>query len=218
MRHGSIPLIGKENQMSMEFRSELVDRFQFAAALSEGKRVLDIGGQHPMNHDPSHPFGASYRRITQVASQYECFDRDAKPTVKYAGDLNTAQGRDLLASSLEQYRPQVILCMEILEHLNEPHIVMNILAAYLKKERKAAMFLTLPNNGNWILNALNWHQDHNVAFFKSIAMRFVGRSDLGRLAIVMRPCMQKYKWYWWILYLLAFRQPFNWGFLISQQE
>ena len=95
---------------------------------------------------------------------------------------------------------------------------MNILAAYLEKEKKATMFLTLPNNGNWILNALNWHQDHNVAFFKSIVMRFVGRSDLGRLTIVMRPCMQKYKWYWRILYLLAFRQPFNWGFHVSPQE
>ena len=204
--------------MPVEYRNELVDRFDYAAQLCQGKRVLDIGGQHPLNHDPKHPFGACYRRIAQNASQYECFDRDSKPNVKFAGDLNAKGGRDYLARTLEEYQPQVVLCMEILEHLNHPHAVMNILAEYLGKGKGVEVFLTIPNNGNWILDALNWHQDHNVAFFKSIAMRFVGRSDLGAFPIVMRPCMQKYKWYWWILYLLAFRQPFNWGFHVSKDK
>jgi len=95
---------------------------------------------------------------------------------------------------------------------------MNILAAYLKKEIGTDIFITIPNNGNWILDALNWHQDHNVAFFKSIAERFVSRSDLGQFQITMFPCMQRYKWYWWIIYFLSFRQPFNWGFHVSTEQ
>lgn len=201
--------------MPVTYRNELVDRFEYAAQLCRGKKVLDIGGQHPLNHDPHHPFGLSYRQIAQNASKYECFDRDSKPNVKFAGDLNTQEGRDYLANVLKEYQPQVVLCMEILEHLNHPHAVMNILAGYLGQGKGIDLFITIPNNGNWILDALNWHQDHNAAFFKSIAMRFVGRSDLGAFPIVMRPCMQKYKWYWWIIYLLAFRQPFNWGFHVS---
>jgi len=134
------------------------------------------------------------------------------------GDLNTPHGRQLLATALNKFRPQVILCMEILEHLNYPCEVMDILAAHLQSERGATLFITIPNNGNWVINAMKWHQDHNMAFFRTIAMRFIGRSQLGQLKIIMRPCMQQYKWYWWIVYLLAFCQPINWGFYISRQE
>jgi len=49
--------------MPIEFRNELVDRLQYAAQISTGKKVLDIGGQHPMNHDVTHSFGVSYRKI-----------------------------------------------------------------------------------------------------------------------------------------------------------
>ena len=198
--------------MAVEFHNELVDRLEYASQLCQGKRVLDIGGQHPLNHDPLNPFGAAYRKILRSAGEYECFDRDNKPNVKYAGDLNTAEGREYLARTLEDYQPQIVLCMEILEHLNHPHLVMNILATYLNKRKGMEVFITIPNNGNWILNALNMHQDHNVAFFKSIAQRFIERSELGSLPVTMRPCMQKYKWYWWIVFVLAFCQPFNWGF------
>ena len=108
--------------------------------------------------------------------------------------------------------------MEILEHLNHPHAIMNILAMYLRKGDDREVFITIPNNGNWILNALGWNQDHNVSFFKGTATRFVERSDLGGFSIVMLPCMQKYKWYWWIIYLLSFGQPFNWGFTICNSS
>lgn len=205
--------------MPLRYDSSLIDRFDYASHIAEGRRVLDVGGQHPFNHDETHPFSASYRRILASASQYECFDKDAKPNVKYVGDLNTVQGREYLSQTLDDYRPQVVLCMEVLEHLNHPHAVMNILAAYMQREREREretdIFITIPNNGNWILNALNWHQDHNVAFFKSIAQRFVTRSDLGMFTITMRPCMQRYQWYWWLVYIMAFCQPFNWSFHIT---
>jgi hypothetical protein len=203
--------------MTMDYRSKLIDRVTFAAQLSAGRKVLDIGAQHALNHDVTHPFGASYRRIITEASAYEIFDRDAKEGVKYVGDLNTPGGRQKLLTALQEYSPQVILLMEILEHLNYPCEVMDTLAVYLQKEKKAVLFITLPNNGNWILNWLNWHQDHNIAFFKSIAARFVSRSGLGPCKITMYPCMQQYMWYWWIIYILSFGQPFNWGFHITAE-
>mgnify|MGYP001768578124 CR=1 FL=1 len=203
--------------MTMEYRSQLIDRVQFAAQLGAGRKVLDIGAQHALNHDVTHPFGASYRRIITGASSYEIFDRDAKEGVKYVGDLNTPEGRQKLLTALREFSPDVILLMEILEHLNYPCEVMDTLAEHLQKNPKTVLFVTLPNNGNWILNWLNWHQDHNVAFFKSIAERFVTRSGLGKCRITMYPCMQKYMWYWWVIYLLSFGQPFNWGFLVTAE-
>ena len=201
--------------MAIEYRRELVDRLQFAAKISTGNKVLDIGGQHPMNHDVKHPFGQSYRKIMECAAVYNIFDRDPKPGVKYVGDLNTPRGRHLLSAALAEYRPRVVLCMEILEHLSYPCEVMGILADYLRSEPGICLFITLPNNGNWVINALNWHGDHSMAFFKTVAMRFISRSPLGSANIVMRPCMQKYQWYWWIIYLAAFGQPINWGFIIT---
>ena len=195
----------------------LIDRFAHAAKLAHGRRVLDIGGQHPRNHDITHPFGVSYRKIADASSAYEVFDRDSKPGVKYVGDLNQKEGRERLAAALRDYKPETIFCMEILEHLNYPCEIMDLLSDYLLSNKDATLFLTIPNNGSWVLNALNWHTDHNVAFFKSIASRFVGRSGLGRCSIIMRPCMQRYKWYWWIIYLASFCQPFNWGFEIRAQ-
>jgi hypothetical protein len=203
--------------MSMTYQNKLIDRLVYAADVARGKSVLDIGGQHPMNHDLSHPFGVSYRRIADGATAYEVFDRDRKPGVKFNGDLNTAEGRALLAAALAEYRPQVVLCMEILEHLNYPCEIMDTLADYVQRERGAEVFITLPNNGNWILNALNWHHDHNIALFKTVAMRFVGRSRLGRCAITMYPCAQRYRWYWWLIYVLAFGQPINWAFHIRAE-
>lgn len=195
--------------MSICFENRLIDRLQFASAISLGKSVLDIGGQHPLNHSEQHPFGASYRKISESATRYDVFDRDMKPGVSYGGDLNTQQGRELLATALSVQQPQVILCMEILEHINHPCAVMDLLASYLKENKDATLFITLPNNGNWLLNAMNWHTDHNVAFFRSIAMRFVGRSGLGEMNITMYPCMQRYRWYWFLVYLLALGQPLN---------
>lgn len=196
---------------------KLIDRLQFAAKLCAGKRALDIGGQHPFNHDSKHPFFVSYRQIAACSSSYEIVDRQNQQGVKYVADLNTREGLNNLAVILEEYQPEVILCMEILEHLMFPFEVMNLLGNYLLG-RRAEVFITIPNNGNWVLDLLNWHGDHNYAFFHSIAERFVKRSKLGECRIEMFPCMQRYRWYWWIIWLLAFGQPFNWGFLIKSPQ
>lgn len=197
--------------------NQSTDRLQFAAKLCTSKRVLDIGGQHPFNHESNHPFLVSYRQITSNASHYEIVDRQNQQGVRYVADLNTREGLDNLAKILEEYQPEIILCMEILEHLMFPFETMNIFAAYLLRHR-AKLFITLPNNGNWIINLMNWHADHNYAFFRSIAERFVKRSKLGECQIEMFPCIQRYHWYWRLFYALALGQPVNWGFLVHSPQ
>lgn len=193
---------------------QLIDRLKFAAELSRNKRVLDIGGQHPFDHDPAHKFCVAYKKISEESAEYEILDKENKEGVKYVTDLDSREGRELLAEILRDYRPDVLLCMEVFEHMKYPCEVMDIIGQWLI-DSDAVFFMTLPNNGSWVLNALNWHCDHNVAFFKTIAQRFVIRSRLGKCDIEMYPCMQTYHWYWLIAYIAALYQPFNWGFKIT---
>jgi len=90
--------------------------------------------------------------------------------------------------------------------------------AFAVQEFGTEVFITIPNNANWILNILGWNHDHVVAFFRDIATRFVMRSDLGRQRVQLVPCFQKYLWYWRIAYALTGFQPFSWGFLIQPQN
>jgi len=102
----------------------LIDRLKFAVRLSAGKRVLDIGGQKAYNCPTGDPYAAAYRKISGAAGQYAVLDRDPQDGVDYAADLNTADGREKLTRILDEYRPDVVICMEILEHLNYPCEIM----------------------------------------------------------------------------------------------
>lgn len=190
-----------------------IDRIQFAISLSQNKRVLDIGGQKMENCDPDSPFAAIYAQIEKAAAEYRIMDCQTKPDVDYVLDLNTQEAIPQLDRVLDDYQPEVVLCMETLEHVNYHFEVLNALARAVQKHR-ASVFITVPNNGNWLFNALGWNADHSVAFFADIAYRFVTRSDLGRHRVLAAPCMQHYLWYWRIAHALAFFQPMNLGFLI----
>lgn len=194
-----------------------VDRIDLAIRLARHARVLDIGGQKMASCDPHSAFALRYSRIEEVASEYRIADYQDKPTVDYVLDFNKPSSLAELRCILDAYRPQVILCMETLEHVNYHFELMNEMARCVK-EHGAIVFITVPNNGNWVFNALGWNQDHCVAFFRDIAYRFVARSFLGQHLVLIAPCMQKYLWYWRVVYLLAFCQPFSWGFLILPKE
>jgi hypothetical protein len=193
-------------------KMRVVDRLRFAAELSRGKRVLDIGGKWPFDQPPGNPFRKAYEPIAQAASQYEILDWNGG---KYIADLSTRSGLASLADALRDYRPEVVLCMETLEHLKYPFELLDITSTWLLTGGEC-LFLTVPNNGNWVLNALGWHvTDHNFAFFGSTAMNMVRKSALGQCQIEMYACMQKYLWYWWLVYLIALGQPISWGFKVS---
>ncbi len=192
-----------------------IDRLVYARTLSAGKKVLDIGGQKMPNCAVTSPFAVEYGKIQLAASAYRIVDYQDKPEVDYVLDLNKAESIARLAGIIAEFKPEVILCMEVLEHINYHFEVMNVLADAITKIN-SVVFITIPNNGNWVFNALGWNQDHSIAFFKNIALRFVSRSDLGKYPVEMHACMQKYRWYWWIVYLLSFGQPLSWGFTIRK--
>jgi hypothetical protein len=216
--------------------SRVVDRLVFAAKVACGKRVLDIGGRGmgppppgvrvlspssfslKAKQNPSESaFARLYRQIGQNASEYRVLDVRNEPDVHYVVNLSERGCVERLRSILAEYRPEAIICMETLEHVNYHFEAMNEMARAVH-EYGASVFITIPNNANWILNFLGWNHDHCVAFFRDIAVRFIERSDLGQHQVTLYPCFQKYLWYWWVAYVLSFFQPFSWGFYIQPKN
>jgi len=196
---------------------KLTDRLVHAEELCRGRRVLDIGGKKMSYCNPDSPFALAHARLGEVSSEYRVVDVQDAEGVDDVLDLNRASAVVELGRIIDQYRPEVILCMETLEHVNYHFEVMNQLARAVEVYG-SIVFITLPNNRNWILNVMGWNHDHCVAFFRDIADRFVTRSDLGRHNIERHACMQRYLWYWWIVYALACAQPLSWGFTIRGRD
>jgi hypothetical protein len=169
---------------------------------------------HILPRDPKKSrFLAAYCAIREAAREYRIVDCHDVPPGHYEIDFNREGSVAALRDALFAYRPEVILCMETLEHVNYRYEMMNAMATAVS-EWGATVFITIPNNGNWIFNALGWNWDHSVAFFENIARRFVFRSNLGQHAVDMLPCFQKYLPCWWLVYAAAFFQPFSWGFVV----
>jgi hypothetical protein len=194
-----------------------IDRIELASRLSSGARVLDIGGQKMENCDPDSPFARRYADIERSAAEYRIADYQQQPSVDYVIDFNKKESIPLIREAIGEYKPDVILCMETLEHVNYHYELMNEMAKSMA-DNNSKIFITIPNNGNWVFNALGWNHDHSIAFFRDIAYRFVTRSDLGKHDVLVAPCMQKYLWYWRIVYVLSMLQPFSWGFLITPKD
>lgn len=206
-----MPSPGKVRTLSVV---KTYDRIELAVRLAGGRRVLDIGGQKMADCDPRSPFARTYARIAAAAREYRIADIQRQPTVDYVLDFNRPESLPTLRAILDDYRPETILCMETLEHVNYHFELMNEMAGAIERHG-SAVFITVPNNGNWLFNALGWNRDHSIAFFRDIAWRFVTRSELGRFEVLSVPCMQRYLWYWGIAWAVSFFQPFSWGFLIA---
>ena len=190
-----------------------IDRLKFATQLSTGRRVLDIGGQKMTNCDSTSSFAVIYGEIERVAAEYLIVDYQEEPTVDFVIDFNCADSVASIRKVIDEVKPEVILCMETLEHINYHFELMNEMARAVELYQ-TSVFITVPNNGNWVFNMLGWNIDHSTAFFRDIAYRFAHRSELGQHQLLMCPCMQKYLWYWPIVYVLSFFQPFSWGVLV----
>jgi hypothetical protein len=139
------------------------------------------------------------------------------PPGHYEIDFNKAGCVEKLRHAIDEFKPEVILCMETLEHVNYRFEMMNEMARSVALYN-STVFITIPNNANWFLNALGWNSDHSVAFFKDIAERFVCRSDLGQHDLQMFGCMQQYFWFWRLVYAATLFQPLSWAFLIKPKS
>lgn len=221
----------------------MIDRLEYATRLSLGQRVLDIGGMGmPLSADreigafgriavrlmrlltrekPGRPetsgFGRAYQNIRDAAHIYRAVDCHSASRPHFRLDLNRMEGVRGLLKAVDSFRPQVILCMETLEHLNYHYEVMNVIARAVDRY-DAVAWITLPNNANWVLNAMWRNHDHVIGFFPEIAYRFISRSKLGAHNIKYIPCTQKYVWFWPLVHLAAFCQPISLGFRVNRWE
>jgi hypothetical protein len=196
----------------------IASRLGLAETLSRGRRVLDIGGRKMAGNDEKYPkFARAYQKVHDAAKEHRIVDVQNDPQVDYVIDLNRREGVDTLAGAIADYRPEVILCMETLEHLNYHYETMNVIAGAVR-DLDAVTLITLPNNSNWIVNHLIGITDHNTAFFKDVAWRFITRSGLGQFEVVPFPCTGTYLWYWRIAYAAAGFQSTSLGFLIGRPE
>ncbi len=216
------------------------DRLVTARDLCRGKRVLDIGGQlmpagsqqsgfatggrgilqlaGMESKDPTQSrFARLYRSIGEGARERRVVDYHDVPPGHYEIDFNKAGSIEKLRRAIDGFKPEVILCMETLEHVNYRFEMMNEMARAVALYQ-STVFITIPNNANWFLNALGWNSDHSVAFFKDIAVRFVCRSDLGQHDVRMFGCMQQYFWFWRLVYVMTLFQPFSWAFLVKPKS
>lgn len=219
----------------MEISKKLADRVVYARDVAAGKRTLDIGGRGmsaPADHvkvlgpnsftlkkeDPNDSvFSRLYCSIGKGASEYRIVDIRTDPDVHYPINLNEKGSVEKLRAVIFDYRPEVIICMETLEHCNYHFEAMNEMARAVA-ELGTEVFITIPNNYNWILNYLGWNHDHCVAFLPDVAKRFIKRSDLGQHHVTFIPCFQQYLWYWRLAYAASFFQPFSLGFHIKPKR
>jgi hypothetical protein len=221
-------------QKYMDTSNQLEDRLVYARGVAAGKRTLDIGGRGmpPADNvkllgpnslslkkeDPGQSkFAKLYRSIGQSAAAYHILDARNEPDVHYPVNLSEKGCIEKLHGVISDYRPEVILCMETLEHCNYHFEAMNEMARAVG-EFGAEVFITIPNNANWILNYLGWNYDHCVAFLPDVGKRFVERSDLGQHRITYVPCFQKYLWYWRLAYAASLFQPFSLGFHVRPKK
>lgn len=196
----------------------MISRLGLARDICRNMFVLDIGGRKMPGCDKKFPkFARAYQAIRDYSKEYRIVDVQNDPEVDYSIDLNNKTGVNRLNEVLNDYKPDVILCMETLEHINYHHEVMNVFASAIDKYASVCL-LTLPNNSNWIVNHIIGIDDHSIAFFRNVAQRFVQRSDLGRFEVIMFPCTGMYLWYWPIAYVLSGFQPTSWGFLIGPKQ
>lgn len=225
-----------KNEDRVVISTELKDRLIFAQDLVRGKRVLDVGGAGMPATDKAgvhdvpglskstkvdeSPFALAYHKIRSLSKEYRVVDQPQpgkQLIIDYPLDLNGAEAVAALGKALDEYRPEVILCMETLEHVNYHYEVMNHFARCVERDG-TQVFISLPNNANWLLNALGWNHDHCVGFFRDVAKRFVARSNLGNHEVTYVPCFQQYLWYWRLAYAAAFFQPFSLGFHIKPKK
>jgi 2-polyprenyl-3-methyl-5-hydroxy-6-metoxy-1,4-benzoquinol methylase len=201
----------------MKIKKSIIDRIKFAVGLSTGKRVLDIGGQKMAGESSgSSPFAKEYAKISKASSEYRIVDYQRQPTVDWVVDFNKAESILEIRKIISEFKPEIILCMELLEHVNYHYELMNELARSVG-QNNTEVFITVPNNGNWLFNAMGWNSDHSISFLRGVAMRFVVRSDLGQYDITRYSCVGQYLPYWHIAYFAGLFQPWSWGFHIKQK-
>jgi hypothetical protein len=191
------------------------DRLDVARRISTGKRVVDIGGSR-MNPTDTSPFDMAYRQIQAGAREYTIVDRDSSADIVCdLSDPNTLRGLVLPACD-------VVLCMETLEHLRNPGMVCDLIAA--KVREGATAYVTLPRSSLFYRHleahgmVLWWEKCHHLyAFHRHHLNVFIGDNFAG-LTCKVHACLGKYDWKWPLVWAATFGRGLSWGVLVSNAQ
>lgn len=194
----------------------IIDRLVHAAKLAAGKRVLDLGGALQPGTDKASIFARTYSAIHDAAREYRVVDFQDKPGVDYVLDFNRAESIPALRKIVAEYKPELILCMEMLEHVNRHTDILDVLAEAV--DTGAKVFISIPNVFNWIPFWMNWHDWHILVFTRGIASRFISHSALGRHSIKLFGTFGRYRAWWREAYAACLFQPLSWAFEIERKK
>ena len=190
---------------------ELICRHRYAHALCHGERVLDIGGAlMPLKTDTTSAYAQMYRQVRRDSASYKVVDNH---DADYPVDLNSPYCGSVLCWAILDFQPEVILCMETLEHVRQ-HLCVLEQCAWAIAHLGCDVFITLPSVTNWIPHVAGWHDHHLFAFTGGMARRFVQASSLGKLPMREYACFGRWRWWWWAAYAATGFQPLSYAFHI----
>ncbi len=195
----------------------LIDRIGVAQCLAAGRRVLDIGGEGPILDNVAPLLAREYRLLREVCHEYKCLDIKGKPD--YQADLNTESGMLTLALALDNYRPEVVLAMEVLEHLQRPDKVVSLIASAV--QNGATAWITVPNAGNWIVQKVLYDPKHDTPHlweWDTNELSALCVMDGSRCRVQSFKCLGFYDPRWPLALLGACGKPTSWGYLLSRRK
>jgi len=194
-----------------------LDRLSYTAKACRGKRVLDVGGALMPETPKDCRFAKAYSKIKQGSKEYKVMDRQNTFDVDYVADLNTLKGIGLLSKTINEYQPEIILCMETLEHINCHWEVMEVFAEAISK-LNCVILISLPNDTNLLFKYFDFDWDHLMGFNKETATRFLTRSSLGKHHIKYMPLASgMYQKYWPLCWLFSVGNPIALLFQIKKE-
>ena len=189
-------------------------RHEIAAEMCKGKRVMDIGGSLMPDTSADSPFARMYTHRRLQAAAYHNIDvhGEREETI----DFNCFGCGRTLRKAMSVFQPQVILCMEFLEHVHYHAEVMDAMAWWMRKRKsEVRALITLPAGDNWVTHQAGWHLDHLFAFTKGMAERFIRRSPLKEFPIHTFDSVGKWHKAAIPVWVLAGFRPISYGFVIG---
>jgi len=193
----------------------MVDRIQYAKKLAAGKRVVDIGacatGVQAM---PA--FFRALSKISSCCKSHVCVDSDPKADVILELDAPDLSPLEAALAGCE-----IVLCMEVLEHLRNPGRVCDAIAAAVR--RGATAFVTIPraSSAQLFLESRGfgpwWTRStgHLYSFGAFHADNFM-RKNFPGLRVTRFRCLGQYCRIWPLLWLATLGRGISHGFLIER--
>lgn len=182
----------------------MIDRLEYAKRLCAGKRVVDIGGAR-MTPDGDSLFDREYKKLRSVAGEYTLVDKwgGADVVIDFDTDAITLPPCD------------VVLCMEVLEHLRNPGHVCRAIA-----ETGAEVFITVSRATGFMryieANGLGryWGKCEHLYSFPRHHLDVFLRHNFPERTRTVFPCLCRYSKLWPLVWLATLGRGLSWGVVV----